>query len=66
MLRASGLAKRFGREIEAVTDASLDIERGRFIAIVGRSGSGKSTLLAMIGGLMRPSAGEVTIDGRSL
>jgi putative ABC transport system ATP-binding protein/macrolide transport system ATP-binding/permease protein/lipoprotein-releasing system ATP-binding protein len=66
MLRASALAKRFGREIEAVRDASFSIERGRFIAIVGRSGSGKSTLLAMIGGLMRPSAGEVTIDGRSL
>jgi putative ABC transport system ATP-binding protein len=42
---------------------SLDIERGRFIAIVGPSGSGKSTLLGLIAGLDAPSSGDVFIDG---
>lgn len=66
MIRAENLVKRFPGDIEAVAGVSLSLERGRFLAIVGRSGSGKSTLLAMIGGLSRPTSGDVTIDGQSL
>ncbi|MCC7017388.1 MAG: ABC transporter ATP-binding protein [Rhodospirillales bacterium] len=49
--------------VEAVRGVTLDVAPGEFIAILGHSGSGKSTLLSMIGGLTRPSAGCVTVDG---
>jgi putative ABC transport system ATP-binding protein/macrolide transport system ATP-binding/permease protein/lipoprotein-releasing system ATP-binding protein len=64
-LSASELTKRYGDGIgyEAVRDASLKLDTGEFISIVGRSGSGKSTLLAMLGALTRPSSGELQLDG---
>ena len=52
--------------VKAVDHTDLEIERGKFTAIVGRSGSGKSTLLQIMGGLDRPDAGEVIIDGKNL
>jgi putative ABC transport system ATP-binding protein/macrolide transport system ATP-binding/permease protein/lipoprotein-releasing system ATP-binding protein len=65
MLSVRGLSKKFTgeREIEAVADVSLELASGRFLAIVGRSGSGKSTLLGMIGGISRPTAGAVEVNG---
>ena len=60
------LAKTFregGREVAAVRDVSVEIRAAEFVAIVGPSGCGKSTILNMIGGLVTPSAGSVTIDG---
>ena len=52
--------------IYALNNVNLSIEKGSFIAITGKSGSGKTTLLNMIGGLDRPSSGEVIIDNKSL
>lgn len=52
--------------VKAVDHTNLEIERGKFTAIVGRSGSGKSTLLQIIGGLDRPDSGNVIIDGENL
>ena len=52
--------------VKAVDHTSLEIERGKFTAIVGRSGSGKSTQLQLVGGQDRPDSGEVIIDGKSL
>lgn len=52
--------------VRAVDHTDLDIERGKFTAIVGRSGSGKSTLLHLIGGLDHPDAGKVIIDGQDI
>ena len=52
--------------VKAVDYTSLEIERGKFTAIVGRSGSGKSTLLQIMGGLDRPDSREVIIDGKNL
>lgn len=52
--------------VKAVDHTDIDIERGKFTAIVGRSGSGKSTLLQIVGGLDRPDSGEVIIDGKSI
>ena len=51
-------------EITALADVSLEIPRGAFAVIMGPSGSGKSTLLQLIGGLDRPSSGDVLVDGR--
>ncbi|AVM53171.1 putative ABC transport system ATP-binding protein [Bacteroides zoogleoformans] len=53
-------------DVEAVADVSLGFEQGEFTAIVGPSGSGKTTLLNLIGGLDRPSAGRVMIDGKDI
>jgi putative ABC transport system ATP-binding protein len=50
--------------VRAVRGVSLDVERGEYAAIVGPSGCGKSTLLNLIGGIDRPDAGSVAIDGR--
>jgi ABC-type lipoprotein export system ATPase subunit len=66
VVRASGLVKTFGegRGARRVLDgASLDVSEGEVVAVVGRSGSGKSTLLHLIGGLDRPEAGSIEVDG---
>jgi NitT/TauT family transport system ATP-binding protein len=48
----------------AVQDASLNIERGEFVAVVGPSGCGKSTILKMVSGLLNPSSGLVSVEGQ--
>ncbi len=53
-------------EVLALQGLELAVERGELMAIIGNSGSGKSTFLNMIGGLDRPSAGHLTVDGRNL
>lgn len=52
-----------GEEVEAVRNVNLSVGDGEFISIVGHSGSGKTTLLSLIGGLTKPTFGEVLIDG---
>jgi putative ABC transport system ATP-binding protein len=59
-----GVTKRYdGASQPALDSIDLDIERGRITAIMGPSGGGKSTLLNVIGGLDRPTAGEIVVDG---
>ena len=53
-------------EVHAVNDVTLDFSEGEFAAIVGPSGSGKTTLLNLIGGLDKPSSGEIIVDGTNL
>lgn len=53
-------------EVVALQGLDLTIEKGELMAIIGNSGSGKSTLLNMLGGLDRPSAGKLIIDGKDL
>ena len=53
-------------EVVALQGLDLDVERGELMAIVGNSGSGKSTLLNMLGGLDKPSAGNLYVDGKDL
>lgn len=55
-----------GRSRAVLDDVSATIRHGEFLVLVGRSGSGKSTLLNLIGGLDRPTSGDVLIDGQSL
>ena len=53
-------------ETKAVSDLSMTIERGSWVAIMGPSGHGKSTLLQLIGGLDRPTSGRIVVDGSEL
>src|SRR5437667_10533127 len=55
-----------GEEIRALHDASLDIQEGEFISIIGPSGSGKSTLMHILGCLDSPSSGTIKLDGTSI
>ncbi len=69
LLELIGVRKtyRFGEtEVRALDGVDLTIRHGSFTGIVGRSGSGKSTLLNVLGGLDRPSEGQVLVDGRPL
>jgi len=63
-----GVSKQFDgkRKVTALERVDLSIDRGEMVSIVGPSGSGKSTLLNLIGGLDRPSEGEIEIDGSTL
>ena len=66
LVRVRGLTKVFGggqTRVEAVAAVDLELARGEVVLIMGPSGSGKTTLLSMLGGLMRPSAGTIEVDG---
>lgn len=69
ILRTEHLCKYYGsgeNEVRAVDDSNIVIERGEFVAIMGKSGSGKSTLLHMLGGLDYPTRGKVYVGDMDL
>ncbi len=66
ILKVENLCKYYGHgdtQVKALDRVSFSVEKGEFVAIIGPSGSGKSTLLHILGGVDRPSAGKVYIDG---
>src|SRR5471032_2955036 len=68
MIDLDAVTKQFAgkRDVVALDAVSLSIPRGEMVSIIGPSGSGKSTLLNLVGGLDRPSSGEVRVDGEAL
>ena len=68
-VRTTNLWKIYPQEpdpVEAVRDISIKIETGDFVAMAGPSGSGKTTMLNMIGGLTRPSQGQISIGDQEI
>jgi putative ABC transport system ATP-binding protein len=65
-IQTSALSKQFTNGVTALTDISISIRQGEFIALVGRSGSGKSTLMNILGGLDAPTTGSVSINGKTV
>ena len=69
ILRVENIVKTYGQGdniVNAVDNISLSVNKGEFVAIVGASGSGKSTLLHLLGGVDRPTSGEIYIDGNEI
>ena len=69
ILETRNLEKVYGAKetaVHALRQVNLTVEKGEFVAVVGTSGSGKSTLLHMLGGLDRPTSGELIVDGKSI
>ena len=69
ILETKNLCKYYGsgeNEVKAVRNTNLEIQKGEFVAIVGKSGSGESTLLHMLGGLDTPTSGKVLIRGKDI
>ena len=68
MIALDAVTKQFAgkRDVVALDNVSLAIPRGEMVSIIGPSGSGKSTLLNLVGGLDRPTTGQVSIDGEPL
>lgn len=69
ILRVEHLSKTYGKGdtlVKALDDISFTVEQGQFVAIVGASGSGKSTLLHILGGVDRPTSGQVFIDNEAV
>src|SRR5262245_13364716 len=68
MIDLRQVTKRFAgkRDVVALDAVSISIPRGEMVSIIGPSGSGKSTLLDLVGGLDRPTSGDVSVDGETL
>src|SRR3954447_10922478 len=65
ILSIRGLRKQYATGVEALKAVDLDIQRGEIFALLGPNGAGKTTLINIICGIVRPTAGEVLIDGKN-
>jgi len=58
-----GLSKTYASGFKALQDVNLEIRRGEIFALLGPNGAGKTTLISIVSGIVKPSAGQVTVDG---
>jgi putative ABC transport system ATP-binding protein len=65
-IRTDTLSKKFTNGVTALSEVSVSIAPGEFVALIGRSGSGKSTLMNILGGLDNPTTGSVIINGKEV
>ena len=66
VVSVKGLSKVFGKGgVTALDGIDLEVQRGEFISLIGPSGCGKSTLLRIVGDIIEPSSGEVTVNGKT-
>ncbi|MBO4750967.1 MAG: ABC transporter ATP-binding protein [Lachnospiraceae bacterium] len=69
ILKCEGVSKIYGTgdaQVKALDNVSFTVEKGEFVSIIGPSGSGKSTLLHILGGVDKPTAGKVFVDGTDM
>ncbi len=69
VIETKGLSKVYGRgeyQVQALKQVDLTVEKGEFVAVIGTSGSGKSTLLHLLGGVDKPTEGQVYINGSDI
>lgn len=69
ILKVENLCKTYGKGntlVKALDDVSFSVEKGEFVAIVGKSGSGKSTLLHLLGGVDKPTSGKVIVNNQDI
>lgn len=69
LLKVEHVSKIYGAketQVKALDDVSFTVEKGEFVAIVGPSGSDKSTLLHILGGVDRPTSGQIILDGNAM
>jgi len=65
-IRVAAVSKDYGPGLKALDQVDLDVQNGEFVSIVGPSGCGKSTLLYMLGGFLKPSKGNLSVDGQPI
>jgi len=65
LLEISGIDVFYGR-VQAVRGASLEVDKGEVVALIGSNGAGKTTTLRTISGLLHPTAGKITFDGNDI
>ncbi|MGH7364711.1 MAG: cell division ATP-binding protein FtsE, partial [Candidatus Methylomirabilales bacterium] len=66
MIQLFRVHKTFGKDVEALTDVSLDIRKGEFVFLTGSSGAGKTTLLRLIFRDLLPTSGQILVAGRNV
>ena len=69
IIKVENLSKIYGKKdnkVVALDNVNIEVEKGEFVAVIGASGSGKSTLLHQLGGVDRPTSGNVIIDGKNI